>query len=127
MRWFSSSTRRRKPSAARRGLTKAGITFTDDEGNRWNVSVFRRSSVGAWWSREQWEWSHKLAVVFEHQGEERVAIVDWNDDWNSAGGLGRLLARATERRSGQERRNIWKSVFADRRSRSDRRWTAADR
>ena len=127
MRWFSISSRRREATTPRRGLTKAGIVFVDDEGNRWNVSAFRRSSVGAWWSREQWEWSHKVAIVFEHAGEERVAIVDWNDDWNSAHGLRQLFASATERRSGRERRSIWKSVFADRRSHSDRRWTAADR
>jgi hypothetical protein len=121
--WFRGGTKERKRRRVRQRVAKAGIVFVDQEGRKWNACVFRRSSVGAWRSKEAWEWSRKVSVVFERKGEERVAITDWEDDWNSEESLRRLFSRAHERRSGQDRRGLEGSVQSDRRAGADRRWT----
>jgi len=74
--WFRSGSRERKRRVARQRVAKAGIVFTDHEGRKWNTCVFRRSSVGAWRSKEAWDWSRKVSVVFERNGEERVAVTE---------------------------------------------------
>ena len=121
--WFRGGTKERKRRPARQRVTKAGIVFVDDEGRKWNACVIRRSSVGAWRSKEAWDWSRKVSVVFERKGEERVAVTDWDDDWDSEQSLRQLFSRAGERRSGRDRRSLDGVVPADRRGGPDRRWT----
>ena len=123
MKWFSVSSEKRRPEAARRGVKRTGLVFIDNEGGEWNVSVFRRSSVGAWWSEEDWDWSRELAVVFEQDGEERVAVADRDHDFDSEGSLADLFSNAIDRRSGNDRRGGLRAVPFDRRGKLARRWT----
>jgi hypothetical protein len=123
VKWFSVSSEKRRPEAARRGVKRTGLVFIDNEGGEWNVSVFRRSSVGAWWSEEDWDWSRELAVVFEQDGEERVAVADRDHDFDSEGSLADLFSNAIDRRSGSDRRGGLRAVPFDRRGKLARRWT----
>lgn len=128
MRWFPTRQRRRDRFTGRR-VARADTTFLDGDGRKWNVCVFRRSSVGAWWSEEDWDWSRKLVVVFERHGEERVAVTDTDHDLNAPGSLARLFAEAGERRSGQDRRASPLVVPIERREEPDRRtgWDRTNR
>lgn len=121
VRWLSNRSKNRQPATARRGLKRDGLVFTDDEGGRWDVSVFRRSSVGAWWSKQDWESSHELAVLFKNEKDERVAIIDLDYDLDDAVALERLFYRAVDRRSYQDRRSGRRPIGAERRVGSDRR------
>jgi hypothetical protein len=125
VRWLPTRTKNGQPAAARRGLKKAGLVFVDDGGGHWNVSVFRRSSVGAWWSEQDWDSSHELAVLFERDGEERVAITDLEYDFDEPVGLERLFYRAADRRSDRDRRGSGRPMSAERRAGDDRRWTGS--
>lgn len=121
MRWFRGNTKIDRRTPARRGLPRPDGVYRDDEGRKWDVYVFRRSSVGAWWSDEQLDWSRKAAVVFRWRDEERVAVVDWEHDLVAAENLEGLFRAAQERRSGRDRRHDWKPVRVDRRVEPDRR------
>jgi hypothetical protein len=121
MRWFSLGSSTGHTDIHKRRVAREGIVFVADDGQKWNVCVYRRSSVGAWWSEEQRDWSRKLVVVFEGDGEHRVAVTDWEDDWDSPRGLSQLFTSAAERRSGQDRRNEGVFVPSDRRGDPDRR------
>ena len=123
VKWFSVSDEKSRPEVARRGVKQTGLAFIDNEGGEWNVSVFRRSSVGAWWSEEDWDWSRELAVVFEQDGEERVAVADRDHDFDAEGSLVDLFSNAIDRRSGRDRRGGLRSVPFDRRGKAARRWT----
>ena len=123
MKWFSVSPEQRRQDVVRRGVKKTGLVFIDNEDGEWNVSVFRRSSVGAWWSEEDWDWSRELAVVFEQNGEERVAVADRDCDFEAEGSLASLFSNALDRRSGGDRRGYLRSVPVDRRGDLARRWT----
>ena len=103
-------------------MSRPDGVFHDEAGQKWEYFLFRRSSVGAWWSDEQLDWSRKAAVVFRRKGEERVAVVDWDVDLSDATALDRLFASARERRSGRDRRNLWIPVRIDRRVEGDRRF-----
>ena len=123
MKWFSVSREKRAKTVRRRGVKKTGLVFTDSENREWLVSVFRRSSVGAWWSEEDWDWSREIAVLFEYGGEERVAVADVEYDLDSRESLAALFAKAVDRRSGGDRRGVLRSVVVDRRDNLSRRWT----
>jgi hypothetical protein len=121
MRLFPTKQKSARHRLTRRRLADSGIVFEDPDGREWNVCAYRRSSVGAWWSQEDWDRSRKLVVVFELQGVERVALVDVDRDWKSPDNLGLIFASAVERRSGGDRRSDGKSVALDRRGEPDRR------
>ena len=123
VKWFSVSSEQRRQDVVRRGVKKTGLVFIDNEDGEWNVSIFRRSSVGAWWSEEDWDWSRELAVVFEQDGEERVAVADRDCDFEAEGNLAGLFSNALDRRSGGDRRGNLRSVPEDRRGNLARRWT----
>jgi hypothetical protein len=65
-------------------------------------------------------------VIFERPGEDRVTVAMTVDEWRTPAGLSMLFARALERRggedrrTGQERRVVERTIPAERR-RSDRR------
>ena len=123
VKWFSVSSEKHRQEVGRRGVKKTGLVFIDNEGGAWNVSIFRRSSVGAWWSEEDWDWSRELAVVFEQDGEERVAVADSDCDFEAAEPLADLFSSALDRRAGGDRRGNRRSVRVDRRGNLARRWT----
>jgi len=121
VRWMLNRFKKREPTTTRRGLKREGLVFVDEAGGRWDVSVFRRSSVGAWWSEQDWESSHELAVLFRKNGDERVAIIDLEYDLDDRIGLERLFHRAVDRRSYSDRRGRERHIGAERRAGSDRR------
>jgi hypothetical protein len=65
-------------------------------------------------------------VIFERPGEDRVTVAMTVDEWRTPAGLSKLFDRALERRggedrrTGQERRVVERTIPAERR-RSDRR------
>jgi hypothetical protein len=97
------------------------VEFVDDDNREWQVCAFRRSPIGSWRSEQDRYFAREMTVVFERSGEARVALTSWSRDWHSDDNLRRLFARATERRSGRDRRALNVSVVVDRRSGRDRR------